>query len=74
MSLWITRTRPVAARILVADGGATVGRTVVDQDNLKVRIRLGKDAVDAGAQIRFDGVDGHDDGDKRVGRSAELII
>lgn len=52
--------------ISVDDSRRVVGRTVVDDQNLKRRIVLTQHAVEAGRQERFGIVDRYDDGDERI--------
>ena len=56
----------VRFRVLVADGGAIVGRAVVHQNQLEIRIGLGQNAVHAGTQIGLHLIDGNNDGISRL--------
>ena len=55
----------VKRRVLVAYLRAAIERAVVNKDDLKIGMRLGKNAIHTIAQIGFDLVDRHDDSNQR---------
>jgi len=53
----------VPCGVFVANSSAAVGRAIVNEDDLYVRERLGKDAVHAAVQVLLRLIDGDNDGD-----------
>ena len=52
----------------------SVRAAVVDAEDLDVLVRLGLDAVEALVEVLLDVVDGHDDGDERLGVVAHAVF
>ena len=60
-----TLNRASRAAYSSRNGGGGIGAAVVHTENLQVAVCLAKDALQAFAEVFFDIVDRHNDGDER---------